>query len=487
MSSLKEFRQSEDFVPKTIMLVCGIAFFIVNFIRIFDSNFWCDETFSYVMSFYSLPRTIFECAMDMHPPLYYVFLNIWCDVFGHSGPALHASSLVPYVALMYIAYSRIYKKFGLCPALLMITFVSIMPLSVRYNVDVRMYLWVSVFMLLAYLQFYDVLEDFSWRNLKLFMIYSLLGAYTHYYCILGITALCIVMLVLYRKDSERIRLVKRSVKYMLLIYAPWAVFLLRSFIIASSDFWISDIPSIADCYLLLFDGYASIPLFIIMILSVAAIAAIGYRRTKQLDTMGIWLISGFVAITIPILIGIVCSYTIRPMLLLRYLLFTTVIAWIMLSVAVTRMDSIKLKGLATVLVLTIVLMASVPEYVETYNVEYDSWEQTKDTLDLTSGISNKDTILTDVSSVRETKALTYYSCERIVIDWDDTPDLDINHRYWLFLGDSISQQMIDWLASKGFGYELITENGSLGSEDDPIGNYHRLGSAYYHIYRAVPL
>ena len=487
MLSLREFRESESFIPKMILIVCGIVFFVMNFIRIFDSNFWCDETFSYVMSFYSLPRTIFECAMDMHPPLYYIFLNIWCDIFGHSGPALHASSLVPYVALMYIAYTRIYRRFGFFPAILMIAFVSIMPISVRYNVDVRMYLWVSVFMLLAYLQFYEILEDFSWRNIKLFMIYSLLGAYTHYYCILGVAAMCLVMFVLYRKDSERICLVKRSVKYMILIYAPWAVFLLRSFIIASSDFWISDIPSIADCYLLLFDGYASIPLFLIMVLSVIALLAIGYRRTKEIDTMGIWLITGLVAITIPIVVGIACSYAIRPMLLLRYMLFTTVIAWAILSVAVTRMDSAKLKGLATVLVLSIVLVASVPEYVETYDVEYESWERTEETLRLTGDISNKDTILTDTSAVRESKVATYYSCKRIVIDWDEPPDLDTSNRYWLFLEGSISQQMSDWLASEGFAYELVTEKGSLGSEDDPIGNYHRLDSAYFHIYKAVPI
>ena len=83
----------------------------------------------------------------------------------------------------------------------MMVFASILPISVRYNADIRTYIWISLFMLLAYLEFYDILENTEGEHLKWFAIYSLLAAYTHYYSTIAIGILCLILLLVYRKDA----------------------------------------------------------------------------------------------------------------------------------------------------------------------------------------------------------------------------------------------------------------------------------------------
>lgn len=479
--------RTEDINVRLLMIVCALILFSLNLIRAFDVNYWCDEAFSYLMSLKSIPEIVYATAMDMHPPLYYLYLNIFCDLFGHSGPALHISTLVPYALILYVAYSRIYKRFGLAPALMMMVFASILPISVRYNADIRMYIWISLFMLLAYLEFYDILENTEGKHLKWFAIYSLLAAYTHYYCTIAIGILCLILLLIYRKDAERMPSVKRTIKIMIIAYLPWVIVLLRAFIIASTNFWIEDIPTIFDCLLFLFDGKASVILVSLMFISLGAVIAYDAVKKKSLSNFSIWMIAGIATILVSAIIGIVVSHVIAPMYLVRYSFFSITIAWLILSLCITRMNSKTLKALVTIGILSIVLIASVPEYCDIYENEKESNEATERTLELTKDISNRDVILTNVNGIKNDVVSAYYSCSRIVIEVDDLPDLDTDTRYWMFIENSITPDTVTNLNAKGFNYELITNDGCLGSVNDPSGDMHYLPGNKCHIYRLVPL
>ena len=139
------------------------------------------------------------------------------------------------------------------------------------------------------------------------------------------------------------------------------------------------------------------------------------------------------------------------------------------------------------MICAIVLIAIVPEYCDIYEEEKESNEATERTLELTRDISNRDVILTDVNGIKNDVVSAYYSCSRIGIEVDDLHDLDTDTGYRMFIENSITLDTVADLNAKGFGFELIEDDGCLGSINDPSGDMHYLPGNKCHIYRLVPL
>ena len=142
------------------ILVLGYATFLVliNFIRCFDNALWGDEAYTVARSRESLAAMVEHTAADVHPPLYYVFTRIAYLLVGDSGFIYHFVSFLPYFILVIVALTVIRKKLGVTTALTVITFSSITVSAVRYNVEIRMYSWACLFVLLSYLCVYFILN-----------------------------------------------------------------------------------------------------------------------------------------------------------------------------------------------------------------------------------------------------------------------------------------------------------------------------------------
>lgn len=103
---------AEPFVERFIMgihradVFCAIIYSVVlllmNFIRIFDNNFWGDEAFTANLVQCSVPEIISKTAADVHPPLYYLFVKLAYTIFGKQGWVFHLVSLIP--CAIIIAY-----------------------------------------------------------------------------------------------------------------------------------------------------------------------------------------------------------------------------------------------------------------------------------------------------------------------------------------------------------------------------------------------
>ena len=171
----------------TILLIIYTAVLaVLNGVRIMDSTYWFDEIFSIKLINMTIPEMLRATANDVHPPLYYVILKVFCHFFSQSGPALHAASLLPYVIVLILALTVIRRRFGRSTAFLFVTFMSLLQCTLRYNVEIRMYSWVVLFVLTAYLSLYAIFNSNRKRSYVLFTAASLAAAYSHYYALIAV-------------------------------------------------------------------------------------------------------------------------------------------------------------------------------------------------------------------------------------------------------------------------------------------------------------
>ena len=128
-----------------------LALLRLNYWRIYDNTFWVDETWSIRLARMSLPDMVKKTATDMHPPLFYMLAMAMNRLLGDNGPAYHLSALLPYAGILFLACTEVRREFGLGPAFLLVTMMSLMPEPLYYNVEVRMYSLGAFLVLAAFL------------------------------------------------------------------------------------------------------------------------------------------------------------------------------------------------------------------------------------------------------------------------------------------------------------------------------------------------
>jgi len=77
--------------PLVWVLVLGL---VLRLYHTFDVSLWHDEAFSALMIRYGWGEMFRRLALDVHPPMYYIFLKFWHAVFGDTIASLRGFSLL---------------------------------------------------------------------------------------------------------------------------------------------------------------------------------------------------------------------------------------------------------------------------------------------------------------------------------------------------------------------------------------------------------
>jgi uncharacterized membrane protein len=199
--------------------------------RLAAKSYWDDEVLS-IYHAQSLTKVSALLSLQMgnaHPPLYFLLLRFWMmagsdrEVWTRLLSALLA---MPTLFLIFL----IGRRFSSPRAGLMGAFLyAIMPLTLIYNREVRMY---SLFVTLSCLSLYLLLktiEKDSWYLWILFSLVTVLTLITHYHGFLVLFAEGVFFLlyeiVVERKSSKILRFIEASV-LALLFYLPFVPALL---------------------------------------------------------------------------------------------------------------------------------------------------------------------------------------------------------------------------------------------------------------------
>ncbi|QDU52143.1 glycosyltransferase family 39 protein [Gimesia panareensis] len=220
-------------------------------------SLWFDEAFSWMLACqFSISESIYRTALDVHPPLYYLVLRFWIDLFGDSIIAMRSMSIVFADLNVLILYffcrdcltdldylTR--SKIGLFAA----GFLSVSAYHIHWSQETRMYTF-ALFLTTAsaWLLLISLRHSKSLRYWLFYAVVSCALMYTHNYglfVVFGQGVYCLVNLILTRKGSFKNLILSQkfrnaTIAYALILwgYAPWLPILMFQKSQVQGNYWI---------------------------------------------------------------------------------------------------------------------------------------------------------------------------------------------------------------------------------------------------------
>ncbi|WPN98487.1 glycosyltransferase family 39 protein [Pseudomonas sp. MUP55] len=195
----------------------------LRFYHLTSAAIWGDEGSSLLLSEYAATDLWFHAAHDVHPPLYFLLLRGWIEVFGDSIGSIRSMSAIPGAVVVGLGIWLTQQLSTRRAAVLAGLLLALLPTAVRYSQEVRMYSLLGVWLLGATLALvYWMRQPERTRYLAAYVVLMSAGFYTHYF-----TALCVLVHWAYLGlQPPGQRLITRKVWWLanvtiVLLYLPW--------------------------------------------------------------------------------------------------------------------------------------------------------------------------------------------------------------------------------------------------------------------------
>lgn len=309
--------------PRILVFIC----FAVLVICSLNANIWLDETFSLRIIQYGYKEVIQYTAADVHPPLYYILLKAVVDLFSHLSASFTFTviisklfSVLSYALTALICWCKL-KGYRFRTILLLFLFAS--GSLAGYGIEIRMYGWALFFVTSAYLFARDIMDGKGKAGAwVIFVVFSLCGAYTHYFALVSIGAIWFYLFIWLLLNN------RKQIKQWLIFgvitvvgYLPWLMVLLEQAKAVSESYWISDIHigTIAGYIMFILPGA-------LMLIFFVAIVHAFVNRKKEGISLYDWS-GGLIPVTTAA-VGVLASILIRPVFISRYLIPGCLCMWI---------------------------------------------------------------------------------------------------------------------------------------------------------------
>lgn len=463
-------------------LYAALLFFL-NFIRIFDNNFWGDETttINHIMSSNFTSITTWA-AEDVHPPLYYYMLKIVYMIIGNHGWAYHLLSLLPCLFIIILSLTVFWKEFGGKVSVILITFIGLSYNAVYYNVEVRMYSWAGLFVLLSYYGLWKILKYQRKQDYIFFIFFSLSASYTHYFSMVTVAFFYLVVMIIALLSRQlSIKAVVITWISTIIGYLPWAIKFLKTVQRTADSYWVIGIPTFKSALYYLFSSRFSttgiwIVLFVVIItffIYETKILTIIINKEKQIDitvafdqitisNIVIFISAGIFCVLGTIIFAISYSHIIRPIFTHRYIYATSIVAWMVLAIVVSKL---KLGKIWIILLCSFLLAGFIPRYQEIYMREKQDNDILQDTLKVMENINSNDIILTNNSHIHSSIIRYYFpDINAQILDENTFAELDKDLCYYLIVSNKTDMDAIfQAVEDSGFHYLTIVNEGNFGT------------------------
>lgn len=236
----------------------ALAVLVLNYSLAFDNVVWGDEAFSGNVirdtNAYGLLQRVYY--WDAHPPLYYFWIRLLCNLFGYETCVLHFGALIPFTVSIVIGVFVFGKLFGKIPAAFFVLVLGFSETCVEYNLEIRMYALLFLEILLCLYFGWRILDKGdSKRHWVAFVLFGLSAAYTHYYGLVvsGLT-LFFTGVAFYWKNKKKAWIPGViSVGSFIVLYIPWLPVLYKH-MSSSGNWWRTDINPVNMLLTLMFGG-----------------------------------------------------------------------------------------------------------------------------------------------------------------------------------------------------------------------------------------
>lgn len=303
-------------------------------------GFWGDEAWTAVISRLSIPEIIQVTGQDFHPPLYYLIVHVFMQVFGESEWIRIISTIFFLLTLIpvYVFAKKIVNKTVAWVSTLLVAFS---PILFIYAFEARSYAFLTFISVLSTLCFWQAVslaknrKKSTKQTIKFWFIYAILGGfgvYTHYYMWFILASHGVYWLLADRRQFKQVFL---TYLFIFLAQLPWIPTLFSQVKTVVGDYWIGgmNMRTHAEYFMRIAAGDIVTPwqTLLARAMFVALLASpilVWLKNKHQLPRAYLFLWSWLI---VPVLIPTLLSF-ITPVFFYRYLVFTSVpiifiIAW----------------------------------------------------------------------------------------------------------------------------------------------------------------
>ncbi|MBL8030074.1 MAG: glycosyltransferase family 39 protein [Candidatus Doudnabacteria bacterium] len=229
-------------------------------------SLWHDEAFSALLIKYNWGEMLYRIGLDVHPPMYYIFLRFWHYIFGDSLLSLRSMTVFFSVGTVYAAWLFVKEAFRSDKAALWAAvLVAVNPFQVQYATEARMYTMGAFFTVMAA---YFLTKTINSENsiyesesqhiphlpkniaLNRTRLLSYLGfvlsicvmIYTHYYLLFSAAAICAYGLIYkifhHRGGYKKYTYLILSYLLIAVSYIPWLSSFMYQYRQVGAGYWI---------------------------------------------------------------------------------------------------------------------------------------------------------------------------------------------------------------------------------------------------------
>ncbi len=317
-------------IKEHYMTICiwGVVVFFTGLYLslLFNHNIWTDEAFTLQLLRGGFKDIIAGTAGDVHPPLYYLYAKIFALVFGEALVVQKIAAIIPMSATLIFLAVVVRKHFGDIAAFLTLLFLTCIPCTMEFAVQVRMYslalFCVTVCGVYAYLAFQN-------GKISEFVVLALSGAaaaYTHYFAfvsVIVIVGLLFLAIMIWKREKIRILKWVFSVVGMVVLYLPWMPFFIKQVTSVEQGYWIPEITAevIWSYFTWTFD-LELVPgmVFIFLIILKGASTYNTIRISKGQAEKEIFALVCMLVPTLTVILGVVASWLKTPIYRDQYVL-----------------------------------------------------------------------------------------------------------------------------------------------------------------------
>lgn len=268
---------------------------LVLFLSVLASTlgFWSDEGFTLLVSQRSVYDIINFTINDTNPPLYYILIKFWAQIFGYNEFTIRFFSILSFFFSIYLLKNIIIRSQVVLQTNinLLLLLVSVSPVMIFFALEARFYAFVTLLFLIFLNSALDFNENTTNKNLIFLIIAAVVGLYTHSIFVVTIGSFSFITFIkIASKYFQRLKeiqihnifknliddiFLKKFIIYnfsVLILYLPWL------FVI------INTAKSVTDSFWLKFD-----PIFSLLEYQQASIIAENYIDSEQIFTFRVIL------------------------------------------------------------------------------------------------------------------------------------------------------------------------------------------------------
>ncbi|VVQ21955.1 hypothetical protein PS925_05050 [Pseudomonas fluorescens] len=361
---------------------------LAAFVRFYDLTavaIWGDEGSSLLLARYPLSEIWQHAAFDVHPPLYFMLLHGWVELFGDGILAVRALSALAGIAAVGLGVWLVDRLATRRAAFIAGLLLALLPTAVRYSQEVRMYALLGALLIAASLALvYWIRRPQRQRYLVYYLLLMSAALYTHYFAVLAALCHWLYLIAIRVQRGYRFRHIQRGNWWLanlaiVVLYLPWLPNLLDLMqhmqqLEAGGDVgWepavtLSSLPSMIWSWLIQDDG-ESLPwlIFAALPLAMLGLAVIAVMRDRSVSRGSILLA---LYTGLPLLLVFAVSF-ITPVFIERYLTAFALGLPMLAALAIDRLYSrVRMLALAVLVALVGVELVGVNN-----NATVDSHDQ----------------------------------------------------------------------------------------------------------------